>query len=348
MLLVLLLVLGFSSPVWAHGSNCGCSLGSSLGAGPIITIPAYTMPEGTFSVSIGTKYTNYGRLDASQIQRIASRKEGADDLAASLRNFLSLAYGLTDDWTLILSYPYSVNFGIRELEGSQLEGLGFSSGLGDLSLFTQYRFLEKPNFQAALLAGINFPIGSSDDRSSRSGEIFEPHFQPGSGAWNPSVGLALSRQYKSFNLDANFLYLFANDNSLGTNLGDSAVYNVALSYPLNHSHEEPFEHQHAEGDHDQHPLHFMEKILPQHVWGQHLAWDLILETNLRAEDAPSHDALAFDNHGGTTMFISPGLRLTLNNSWFYNLSVGFPVLEALDGDQSGTDIQLLFSMGTSL
>ncbi len=334
-------------PNLAHGGNCGCSLGSSLGAGPIITIPAYTMPEGAFSISIGSKYTNYGKLSSAQIGRINSRKEAADDATASLRNYISLGYGVTDDFTLIASYPFISNWGIRELHDAELETLDGTHGLGDLNLFAQYRFLESDSLQAAILTGINFPIANSEQKSQH-GEYYEAHFQNGPGSFNPSFGLALSKKYQHFNLDANVLYVLANTNNIAASIGDSANYNVAISYPLNHNHQEPYSHLHQEEGHQEHEGHFLEKIFPQHAFGQHLAWDLILEANIHAEDAPSQNDIALDNHGGTTMLISPGLRMTVNNKWFYNLSLGFPVMESLAGDQGGSDLQLLFSMGTML
>ncbi len=305
------------------------------------------MPEGTWSISIGSKYTNYGRLSSPQINRINSRGQAADDASASLRNYISLGYGITDDLTLIASYPFISNWGIRELHDAQLEDLDGNHGLGDLNLFAQYRFLKQDSLQAAFLAGIKFPTSASE-RKSQHGEYYESHFQTGTGSFNPSFGLALSRQYEHFNLDANFLYVVANTNDIGASIGDSAIYNIAISYPLNHSHEQPYSHEHQEEGHEEHQGHFLESIFPQHLFGQHLAWDLILEANILSEDAPSQNDLALDNHGGTTMYISPGLRMTVDNKWFYNLSVGFPVMEALAGDQGGTDLQLLFSMGTTL
>ncbi len=343
----LLILMFFFASANAHGGNCGCSLGSSLGAGPIITMPAYTMPEGTWSVSIGSKYTNYGRLSSQQINRINNRGQAADDATAGLRNYISLGYGVTDDLTLIASYPFISNWGIREVHDGELESLDGNHGLGDLNLFAQYRFLKLDSLQAALLAGIKFPTGASE-RKSQHGEYYESHFQTGTGSFNPSFGLALSKQYEHFNVDANFLYVVANTNDIGANIGDSAIYNIAVSYPLNHSHEEPYNHEHQEEGHEEHQGHFLEKIFPQHAFGQHLAWDLILEANIQAEDAPSQSDLSLDNHGGTTMYISPGLRMTVDNKWFYNFSVGFPVVEALTGDQGGTDLQLMFSMGTTL
>lgn len=335
-------------PAYAHGGNCGCSLGSGLGAGPIITMPAYTLPEGEISIAIGTRYMNYGRLSASQVAGISARKQNGDDEAAALKNFVTIGYGVTDDLTVLASYPYTINFDVREVESGTLQGLGGTHGFGDLNLFVEYNFLklDEHRLQAALLGGLNIPTGANN-RSS-GGQAFEPHFQPAAGAWNPSFGIALSKRYQHFNVDANFLYTAANDSSRNTNMGDSARYNLAISYPLNHGHELPFEHQHLEGEHAQHPLHMLEKVFPQHVLGQHLAWDLILEANVQAEDAPLRNDLSLDNHGGTSMFLSPGLRMTVNNKWFYNLSVGIPVLQALDGDQGGTDLQLLFSLGTTL
>jgi hypothetical protein len=63
--LLLSFVVLASLDVQAHGGGCACTaLRPTAIGGPIITIPAYTMPQGTFSVGYGINFLNNGRLDS--------------------------------------------------------------------------------------------------------------------------------------------------------------------------------------------------------------------------------------------------------------------------------------------
>jgi hypothetical protein len=57
----------------------------------------------------------------------------------------------------------------------------------------RYRFYgQDTGLQASLLTGIKTPTGETGERDDQ-GELFEAEFQPGSGSWNPMLGLALSQ-----------------------------------------------------------------------------------------------------------------------------------------------------------
>lgn len=335
----------------AHGGSCACSSVRASGlAGPIITLPAYTLPKGTFSIGAGLNYFNAGRLSSNQINRVINRggDEHADDFNSSLTPSLAVAYGLTDDLSLSLSMPFVLNYDYREVHDGELEQLGNSIGFGDLNLLAQYRFLksEKHQFESALLGGIKFPTGKTNVISD-TGERFETINQPGSGSYDPLFGIAFSKVFSNqINLDANFLYKLTTEGAQNTDVGDAASYNVAISYPIHHEHINPFEHRHLHGSgHDK--LKFLEKVFPEHLLGSHLAWDLIFEVNTVWEGAPEVNGVKEANHGGTTVMLSPGIRATVNNKWVYNLSVGFPVIESLEGEQGGSDLQVFMGLGTS-
>ena len=70
---------------------------------------------------------------------------------------------------------------------------GDTEGIGDLTLFGQYRFYgQDTGLQASLLTGIKTPTGETGEHDDQ-GELFEAEFQPGSGSWDPMFGLALSQ-----------------------------------------------------------------------------------------------------------------------------------------------------------
>ncbi|MDD9898969.1 MAG: transporter [Candidatus Melainabacteria bacterium] len=337
-------------PVYAHGAGCACSSfrGTGLG-GPIITIPAYTMSKGVTSLGFGFSYLNMGRLTPTQINRVIRSGEHADDSAGSFSPSLSLAHGLTDKFSLAASLPFNFSYDFREVH-DELEGLGDSIGLGDLTVMGQYMFYNEHNTQLALLGGVKLPTGNTNVYGN-TGERFEQLNQPGSGSTDPLFGFAASHQFGSWGLDFNTLYKLATEGDQDTDIGDVVNFNLAASYALNHEHEaDVFSHAHDEhDDHSDHEIHhrFLEHIFPEHIGDNHLTWDFILEANATWEEAPEVSEQKDANHGGTTILLTPGIRATVNDSWVYNLALGFPIIEDLRGEQGGTDLQLFFGVATS-
>jgi hypothetical protein len=110
-------------------------------------------------------------------------------------HWLSYAYGVTNDFTVALRLPYVRRTGIREAVEDEatgdleVENFGPADGIGDLTLFGQYRFFNQNNTELAALFGVKTPTGRTNDLTAE-GEIFDAEFQPGSGSWDPLLGLA--------------------------------------------------------------------------------------------------------------------------------------------------------------
>jgi hypothetical protein len=81
------------------------------------------------------------------------------------------------------------------------------------------------------LVGVKTPTGTTDERDNE-GELFETEFQPGSGSWDPLIGLAVTRGFGRWSLDSNVLYSLATEGVQQTDLGDRFHYNGAISYRL--------------------------------------------------------------------------------------------------------------------
>ncbi len=345
----LLLVFCLSiNAVQAHGGACGCSSFSNTGlAGPIITIPAYNLKKGVTSVSLGFGFHDSGRLSGSQVGIISaghSRDGGAhhaDDNYGSLAQTLAVSHGITDRVSISMVLPFIESLDFREVTGDGVVKQGNSIGFGDMTILAKYNFYDKHKFQSALMAGIKLPTGATHVQADNH-ERFEATNQPGSGSFDPLFGIAFSKQIKKVGLDSNFMYRISTRGAQNSIIGDVANYNFALSYALNHGHEDEFHHHHKEGTKG-----IMEKIFPQHILGNHLAWDLIMEANAIWQEAPVLNGAVNANHGGTTVYLSPGTRIVVNDNWVYNFSLGLPVIQELNGIQGGTDFILSFNVATS-
>ena len=296
-------------------------------AGPIVTVSAVPLPKHRLAFDLRQELIRFDEFSDEQLLQFAAEEREVHSVGWLLTPSLGLAYGLSDDLTLGLRLPFVYRQGIREVHHEETETLGDPNGLGDLTAFGQYRFLHRPEraLQAALLFGLQMPTGV-DDRQTGEGEPFETAHQPGSGSWDPLFGLALTRQRQPVSCDVNVLYHLATEGSRKTDLGDSLLYNAALSWRLPET-----GHSHRGEDHH-----------------SHLAWDLILEANGEYRRKEEVAGVSNPESGGNLLYLSPGARLTAEGGLTASLSVGIPVWEDLNGKQSEPEYRLLFTVGAGI
>lgn len=353
--LSILVALFFSSN--AAQACCGAEalMGASL-AGPITTLPGFLMPKRKTAVAINVNYVNNGRLTPFQIgEGVRAGLGDADDSHGTLRPSITVAHGITNDFTLFASLPYVFHFDIREFEldeGGKLKEEGNSIGWGDLSLMGMFSLYKNERTKQFLsgIAGIKLPTGNSDV-SYAPGDNFGAQEQPSSGSFDPLFGAAYSKVFQnnvSFHTSA--LYRYTNEGVGNNDMGDVFSYNFAVVYPV---------HRFFEGDYKgmtisekyaaktSRELNFVERIVPEHIFGQELSWDLIFEANGWWTGAPEVDGVQKDNYGGNTLMLSPGVRMIVNNKWNFHANVGFPVMEILDEYQGGQDLQINLGFATA-
>jgi hypothetical protein len=146
------------------------------------------------------------------------------------------------------------------------------------------------------------------------------------------LGLAWTHHEGKWSFDSNVLYTLSTEGTQSTVLGDRFQYNFAVSYRLASlgSGEHPMFHgaeAHEDGDGGHHE-HGHESAGP--------ALDLVLELNGEWHAEQVTNAISDPNSGGTTIFLSPGLRLS-QDKWSSFVSVGIPIVDDLNGIQSKPD-----------
>jgi hypothetical protein len=349
----LLLATTAVTPASAHHPS---GAGSTGGAGPIVTIPAATLEKGQSSAAVVFEHLQFDALSDA----VLKANPHAHSLDAILAPSLLYAYGVTDDLTLSLRLPFVVRrTNIRE--GHQHHGepaevlqLGDSAGVGDLSVLAQYRFFKDRATETALalLAGLRLPTGDTgvDNALPSGGHMgrFEAEFQPGSGAWEGSVGVALTKRFGAWSFDTNVLYVLATEGTQDTNLGDRFQYNAALSYRLAGGLASPSGRSRLGGLPE--PMyHGGPKVRShKHVHEEPAvpsgpALDLVLEVNGEWHARQEIAGVTDPNSGGNVVFLSPGLRLSYER-WSSFLSIGMPVVSGMNGVQAEPDWRVLTGM----
>lgn len=350
--------------------------------GPVTTMSALALPEGVSSASVQSQFLFCNEISDADLIRLTLLDEHVHSVDRLASVSLHAAHGLTEDLAFGFSLPYLSRSGFRavELAGPRHVALPNSAavrtprhgghhhagggagplpvpvvdstdfeGLGDATLHGHYRFWHdaEENRHAALLFGIKTPTGRTDLRNARRSLIESDH-QPGSGSWDPLIGLAWTRQAGRWSFDLSGLRTFANEGAQATDRGDIVNYNAAVSYrvfgedPSAHSHAGPGHGHHGHRDHHGAPGEFAEAPSGAHVHPP--AWDLILEANGDWRERVRIDGLVQGNTGGNLVFLSAGSRLTFSGGWSASLSVGIPVVSDLHGTQAEPGARLLFGV----
>ncbi len=305
-----------SRPALAH--HPAAAFGQET-SGPITTIGGTPLSQGTIAAGIRVEGVAADPYSDAQLLSLAGAGSEVHSLDYLLVPFLNLAYGATGDLTLNLQFPfYSVRGNIREghdVPPPEVHEHGTSGGVGDLTLFGQYRFLHEDSggLDAALLAGIKFPTGMTKVRA-RDGGRLETEMQPGSGSFDPLAGAAATRHFGKFCVDASGLYGFVTEGAQHTDLGDFFLYGAAGAYRLQA---------------DPVPL------------------DLVLEINGEWRQKHAVGAAKDADSGGHSIYLSPGVRVGLGGNWLLAVAAGIPVLQDLNGIQQKTRVRGTFQISTT-
>ena len=370
LILVFLSIIG-ADKAYAHHNP---TFGFAGTAGPILTNPASTIPKGHWGVGVRTEYVNFNELSADGLKYFAKKKEFIHSGEYFLSPAIGAAYGLTDDLTIAARIPYSVQGNITDALLSTsgmpyLSKLGSSDGLGDISLFAQYRFLNLKNkaFEAALLSGITIPSGLTHVKDN-NGDRFGADHQPSKRAFDPLVGFALTKRFgHKLSLDSNYLYNKAVKGVQHFYAGDLHNYNVAISYRFleQHHHHHPTDnsnkgsytpihihsHEHQYGA----PIEeykYSHEHSHKHKWYSIFGADAILELNGEWRQKQVFGTLQpfgykDENNGGSHIYLSPGLRLAIAEKWATYVSAGFPIIQHPMGKGQKADFRIIVGLSKS-
>ncbi len=298
-------------------------------AGAIMTTPGATLPIGKFVVGMSVQFIELDDISDEVLEAAATADEDVHSVDSLFSASANLAYGLTDDLTIGLTMPYVDRSNVREAHNDmgvgEAELAGDSNGVGDLTLFGQYRFHQSEKQDAAIIMGIKTPTGETGVKEIEGG-LFEAEQQPGSGSWDPFLGLAYNRNWGDIGFSGNVLYTFVTEGTQDTDLGDIFNYNLALSYRTTI----------PEGGHDHHDHAHQAKIIDY--------IDMVVELNGDSRQRVNIGGESEEHSGGHSLYLSPGLRVGLGHTVSLFTSVGIPIVNDLNGIQSEPDYRVIGGM----
>ncbi len=288
-----LMLFGFLAQ--AHADHPTIAFGSEA-AGPIGTIPTAPLPASAWSAGFRAEIVKFDRFSDAELKGFAAA--GEDDVHSVdrlLNASVSLAYGVTSDFTVSARLPYVDRDHIREGEledgGPEAHNHGDANGAGDLSVLGQYRFYKGETLDASVIGGVKAPTGKTDVKDG--GEKLATEFQPGTGSWDWLLGVSASKNSGRVGLHGNVLFNLTTEGSQNTHIGDAFFYNVGVIYGLSDG---------ERGDHHNHDH-------------SHLKWDVMLELNGEYREKNEIDGEKEDNSGGEVIYLSPGVRVSSSDKW---------------------------------
>ena len=205
----------------------------------------------------------------------------------SQRLDLYLSYTPIDRLTLTVDIPVKFNE-VTEIEGDVSETSSID-GLGDISfaatgvVWRNRDVLPSTWVEARLV--VKTPTGKSNKRVNG---IKDPHLQAGTGSWDTGLGAAMVHKLEWASLYTSFLYKINTKGSLDYEYGDAVLANVAIEIPVGHAIKVPA-----------------------------LNWlSFSTQLNYRWADKDQSENVNFNDSGGSILYISPGVAMTL--PWFRN------------------------------
>lgn len=179
--------------------------------------------------------------------------------------------------------------------------VGNPSGLTDLTLRGKLRVASVERTSIALLGGVIAPTGEQRERLS-NGNTLDPSSQPGTGRLGLQGGLAFTHAFTSaFKLDTSSLYTHRLERD-DLRIGDRLDTGIALSSRVTEAHDSPGVSLFGEVN---------------HVW---LGKD-------KSDEGPNQ------NSGGTSLFLTGGLRLDLGKHLTLTVAPSLPLYQDSNGEQ---------------
>jgi len=296
--------------------------GPGTSGGGSSTASGETMRQGGAEVTFRLDYTQFEDISKTEAARFARKGGEFDALSDSLVANIDVAYGITSDFQLSGQIGYYWGSGFIDAEspdGTDVElATADPQGLTDLWITGKYRILKGAPGHLSVIAGIKLPTGRDDVKLS-NGQKLEPSSQPGSGSYDFQLGAAYSRfLMPQLTIDASAIYTFRTEHG-GFEVGDRFDFGTALAYRLTES----------------------IRSFPQYaVFGE--------LTGVWLGKDHSNDEGNNPNSGGTTLYITPGLRVRFNPHWALTGAVSIPIVQDLNGEQIETSYKATLALSWSL
>ena len=195
-----------------------------------------------------------------------------------------------------ISLPHILHVGSDESYADR------NSGLSDIRILGRYKFFSNEEFSCAFSAGLKLPTGSTSAKNIE-GEQLNPHLQLGTGSVDPIFGLLAYYTTDQYSITLGGLLIMPSEGAEQYQFGSNLNIDATLRYSI--------------------------LDLGSSTFFACLA--LMGETH----SAEKQHSIEVSNTGGTTLFLSPGVRCLVNSSLAIEAGFDYPFYHDLRGSQLG-------------
>jgi len=247
----------------------------------------------------------------SQVKLV--RKSGDATSAGRVLNVTAapvvLAYGASPKLALFGLLPYVDKRLDVTMGGTRIRRN--AQGIGDALFFARYTVIQvdRPGdtLRIAPFAGLKTPTGSHSKQDAFG--LLPRILQPGSGSWDPFLGVTLTRQTLDWEFDAAIKYRL-NTRASGFTFGDEARFDASLQYRV-------------------FPQTLESGGVPAFVY-------LVLESNLIWNGKNRSLGVTDPNNGGLTWNLVPGLQY-VTDRFVLETAIQIPAVQNLNGSALESD-----------
>ncbi len=298
-------------------------------------MPGLTLPENTFSFDFQLRsWTQTATLSREQFddERITlglSPTERESDIKLAI---LSIRYGLTNNLTLGLIPKYFSRSIEMQLDtDNDLENPTIN-GLGDTELLVKYHIWGKRNRHLSINTLFNLPTGEEtvvvgdqpliSHVPDENGNLierridFKRNVPLGSESYDITPGLAFTLGINPFVFHANMQYRFTN----GKLIGDEFLVNCGAVYRINRAVNVTMEMNYRWND---------DVTRNQQVIAYLFRPDFIGRDGTPA--GPLELETTYTEYGGHSLFLSPGIQLTVAKKIRFEIGVQIPIIKPSSG-----------------
>lgn len=274
---------------------------SLLWIGFILVFPFKVWANGALgTISATTNYRNFKGLSLDTYLE-------SDDGGKKIQKYiLGYGYGITEDFTLKIHFPFYIHKKSSE---------GESEGIGDTVVLGKYQFYQKDILggtdRASILGGISLPTGEDDKTSN--GKTLSVPMQPGSGAFSYILGGAYTWSRGQHNLHTNILWEYSEEAN-DFQFGQEIHLNLAYVY---------------------------RQEFGRYYPSPNLFYQLSVLTEY--EDKNKMSGIEKET-GGTTIYLLPGIRYTPTPQWGMGIGIKLPIYENLRKEEEGEKFEIISSI----
>ncbi|MCK6471898.1 MAG: hypothetical protein L6R28_09135 [Planctomycetes bacterium] len=309
----LLLLLLISSALSACDS-CRTSGGDPSRGGAAGLTAGSSAEQFKWSADVTYHYKNWSRDNAAHALAVNdTRGRHTHGLIDEWTSTVRIGYAVTKDLELGLAQGYRQVRGINVGDPLLLGQHDTLRGFDDLRFDLSWRFKKQESgrfpVDLALFGEAKFPTGMTNERI-HGGAWAEAEHQPGTGSWDGTLGVAVSRGWQRWGASGAAAYTYKTEGTQDFRAGDVLRLSASGSY----------------------------RVSPEN-WGTKIWLNLGAQAIL--ERKAFEDGQKDSNHGGQTLFLIPGLAVQPLERLTFSAGVYVPVYQELNGyhqreDWSGT------------